>query len=204
MLSRSYKYYWWCQLAGWGFVGLSLIFFAYTFEQKVTYVFLARIGLVILTGISTTHLLRWVIRRFNWLLLPIEKVLPKMLIAVVVSSIVCSLIVMGGVELFDLRPEKILKLPFSKRLVVSTLDNGLFLVPWVLIYYSYHYVEKSRRQQVSTLKLESLVKELELKTIKAHINPHFIFNALNSIRALIDENPARARNAITEISKCHY
>jgi LytS/YehU family sensor histidine kinase len=48
--------------------------------------------------------------------------------------------------------------------------------------------------------LESLVKELELKTIKSHINPHFIFNALNSIRALIDENPSRARDAITELS----
>ena len=45
-----------------------------------------------------------------------------------------------------------------------------------------------------------LVKELELKTIKAHINPHFIFNALNSIRALVDENPGRARTAITELS----
>ena len=45
-----------------------------------------------------------------------------------------------------------------------------------------------------------MVKELELKTIKAHINPHFIFNALNSIRALIDENPSRARTAITELS----
>jgi LytS/YehU family sensor histidine kinase len=44
------------------------------------------------------------------------------------------------------------------------------------------------------------VKELELKTIKSHINPHFIFNALNSIRALIDENPIRARRAITELS----
>ena len=44
------------------------------------------------------------------------------------------------------------------------------------------------------------MKELELKTIKSHINPHFIFNALNSIRALIDENPGRARNAITELS----
>ncbi|HMG66792.1 MAG TPA: histidine kinase, partial [Chitinophagaceae bacterium] len=38
------------------------------------------------------------------------------------------------------------------------------------------------------------------KTIKSHINPHFIFNALNSIRALIDENPLRARTAITELS----
>jgi len=45
-----------------------------------------------------------------------------------------------------------------------------------------------------------MVKELELKTIKAHINPHFIFNALNSIRALIDENPARARTAVTQLS----
>ena len=45
-----------------------------------------------------------------------------------------------------------------------------------------------------------MVKELQLKTIKSHINPHFIFNALNSIRALVDENPERARTAITELS----
>jgi len=39
-----------------------------------------------------------------------------------------------------------------------------------------------------------------LNTIKSHINPHFIFNSLNSIRALVDENPQRARTAITELS----
>jgi LytS/YehU family sensor histidine kinase len=50
------------------------------------------------------------------------------------------------------------------------------------------------------LKLETTVKELELKTIKSHVNPHFIFNSLNSIRALVDENPQRARTAITELS----
>ena len=44
------------------------------------------------------------------------------------------------------------------------------------------------------------MRELELKTIKAHINPHFIFNALNSIRALIDEDPARARESVTHLS----
>ena len=71
---------------------------------------------------------------------------------------------------------------------------------WNCIYFIYHYIEKSRRQQVDTLKLEALIKELELKTIKAHINPHFIFNSLNSIRALVDEDPERARRAITELS----
>ena len=64
----------------------------------------------------------------------------------------------------------------------------------------YHYISKSRKQQLDTLRLESLVKELELQTIKAHINPHFIFNSLNSIRALVDENPTRARAAVTELS----
>jgi LytS/YehU family sensor histidine kinase len=91
-------------------------------------------------------------------------------------------------------------LDFLTRLIGDMLNLGLLIVPWVLLYYFYHYYSKSRRQQLDTLKLEALVKELELKTIKAHINPHFIFNALNSIRALIDENPVSARNAITNLS----
>jgi len=44
------------------------------------------------------------------------------------------------------------------------------------------------------------VKDLELRTIKSQLNPHFLFNSLNSIRALVDENPERARTAVTELS----
>ena len=58
--------------------------------------------------------------------------------------------------------------------MANILDYGMFILPWTLIYYFFHYIEKSRVQQVDTLKLEALVKELELKTIKSHINPHFI------------------------------
>jgi LytS/YehU family sensor histidine kinase len=58
----------------------------------------------------------------------------------------------------------------------------------------------SQNEQLDKAKLSNMVKELQLKTIKAHINPHFIFNALNSIRALVDENPGRARKAITGLS----
>ena len=71
---------------------------------------------------------------------------------------------------------------------------------WLLIYFVWHYINKNRKDQLDKLILEGTVKDLELKTIKSHINPHFIFNSLNSIRALVDENPQRARKAITELS----
>ena len=71
---------------------------------------------------------------------------------------------------------------------------------WLLLYMVWHFVEKNRNDQLDRLTLEKTVKELEVKTIKSHINPHFIFNSLNSIRALVDENPERARKAITELS----
>jgi two-component sensor histidine kinase len=84
--------------------------------------------------------------------------------------------------------------------LLGIYQNMLLVALWFLIYIVYHYLDKNRKDQLDRLKLENTVKELELKTIKSHINPHFIFNSLNSIRALVDENPERARRAITELS----
>src|SRR6185312_15367322 len=76
----------------------------------------------------------------------------------------------------------------------------ILIALWLLLYMIWHYLERNRKDEVDRLNLEKTVKDLELKTIKSHINPHFIFNSLNSIRALVDENPKRARTAITELS----
>jgi two-component system LytT family sensor kinase len=179
-------------------VWVAMIFYAYAYEQRVTSFLLKKTTIVPISGIIATHLLREVITRYSWLLQPIEKQLPRLLVAVVVSSVFCSLIHVGVEELFDLG---IRKLDFTTRLLAQSENNGVFMIPWLLIYYSYHYFEKLRRQQERTLKLKALVKELELKTIQLDVNPHFIFNALNSIRTQIDENPSRARKGITELSK---
>lgn len=76
----------------------------------------------------------------------------------------------------------------------------ILIALWLLLYMVWHYLERNRKDEIDKLSLEKTVKELELNTIKSHINPHFIFNSLNSIRALVDENPQRARTAITELS----
>lgn len=88
----------------------------------------------------------------------------------------------------------------TEDLIGFSLPSIIVFFIWGLLYLVYHYLIKNRRETIDKLKLENVVKRLELRTIKANINPHFIFNSLNSIRALVDENPTRAREAITELS----
>jgi two-component system, LytTR family, sensor kinase len=201
MAIRNSTKYWLLQVAGWGLVGLVMIFFAHAYKVEITNkVLLSRIAIVFISGIFVTHILRLIIKWRGWMMQPIEKVIPKLVVSMVVASMLFSLMVLAGIDYFSLGQESSKKLSFLAKLAGSTVDNGLFILPWVLIYYFYHFFQKSQRQQMDTLRLETLIKELELKTIKAHINPHFIFNSLNSIRALVDENPQRARKAVTELS----
>jgi hypothetical protein len=195
------RLYWILQLSGWGFVCLVILFFAHVYKVEITTpILLIRLFLVFASGIVMTHIFRLFVRSANWLMLPIEKAAPRLFVAVVITSMTQGLIILAAIEYFKLYSERRPELNVFVKFLGVTLDNGLYILPWVLIYYFYHFMEKSRKQQVETLQLEALIKELELKTIKAHINPHFIFNSLNSIRALIDENPVRARTAITELS----
>jgi two-component system, LytTR family, sensor kinase len=199
-MNKTSKYYWWLQIGGWGLLALIIILVSILFGQGVDQQFLVALGLKVLVGIFTTHLFRICIQQAGWLNLPVEKALTRLALGILVVCLLDSIIRISVINWLDPSSSN-KKLAFSTtRFLLVTVENGLYIIPWTLIYYFFHYIEKARKQQLDTLKLEALVKELELKTIKSHINPHFIFNALNSIRALIDENPIRARTAITELS----
>ncbi len=192
--------YWICQLIGWGlYTGITVFFYRTLATRHIDNFYLMML-LSVTLGIIFTHLMRAVVKKYDFL----ENLLQKQIILFVMITIVFSILYafadVGFEKLFNLRGYVDPKISLWNELVRTSINNFFLLFIWNLIYYTYHYVERNRKQQVDTLKLQSLVKELELKTIKSHINPHFIFNALNSIRALVDENPQRARNAITELS----
>lgn len=50
--------------------------------------------------------------------------------------------------------------------------------------------------------LERAIQETEGKVLRAQMNPHFVFNALNSIRALITEDPSKAKKESTNSPNC--
>jgi sensor histidine kinase YesM len=198
--------YWLFQLVGWGLFAFINLFFAISFERLGTAndrtLFFSRLAIFVIIGLLLTHLMRFLIIKLNVL----QKRLEVQLLQFVLITLFFAIASSTFDNLLLLRLDLLNKqeMEYKSNFLLLTLSGAfaffLLIFIWNLIYFMYHFVTKSRKQQLDTLKLESLVKELELKTIKAHINPHFIFNALNSIRALIDENPARARNAITELS----
>ncbi len=192
--------YWICQLTGWGAsMAISIFYYLTLSVRKIDHFFLM-ILLSVVLGIFVTHLMRIIIMEYKVLEKPIQTQIISFLILTLIFSIVYAFADVALENLFNLRDLGGIKISLANEITRTAISNFFLLFIWNLIYYTYHYVERNRRQEVDTLKLQSVVKELELKTIKSHINPHFIFNALNSIRALVDENPTRARTAITELS----
>src|SRR5580698_5960318 len=110
------KYYWWCQLGGWGCVGVYFIFLSSTLDQSITMKLIGRLLIIMFCGILTTHLFREVIRRTNWLMLPVEKVLPRLLIGVTTICILASFLRIELIGLFDLSENKH-KLTFFSKLL---------------------------------------------------------------------------------------
>ncbi len=264
MRKRIYRY-WLCQIFGWGGWTLLNLAFFYFFLQEVywksaerRHLLLAILAIEFCWYILATHLLRFVLKKTNWIHFRLQKVIALFILGVMVTGLLAyygakstALITRNSLVQYEkqqnlqqaIDKEKALGLAGTSYYLADrnnpkdstkyqSLENikratgwyrnkegtwqyeeqhrGRFwwdiiftfilIALWLLLYMIWHYLERNRNDEVDRLNLEKTVKELELKTIKSHINPHFIFNSLNSIRALVDENPKRARTAITELS----
>lgn len=71
---------------------------------------------------------------------------------------------------------------------------------WSLVYFLNHFIRKNRLSEVENLKLLAQKQTAELALMRSQLNPHFLFNSLNSIRALISENQNEAKNGISKLS----
>lgn len=80
------------------------------------------------------------------------------------------------------------------------LNTLVSVVTWAMAWVGWRAVRRARESELARLKAESERHGLELQLLRARLNPHFVFNALNNLRALINEDPARAREMVTRLS----
>jgi len=84
-------------------------------------------------------------------------------------------------------------------LLLFTTGFVLYLIS-VIFHYLLLAYESSRTAERRSLEAEILARSSELKALRAQIDPHFLFNSLNSIAALISTEPERARAMTVQLA----
>jgi hypothetical protein len=190
---RLLRLYWKCQVAGWSLYVLVAAGIPTLYNgPRADILGRALVGAAL--GVVLTHQLRRHMHRHDWLRLPVHRLAARILGA---SLAIAAAIVVGVA-------------PFLARFFVTPRDpapwttvflfHAFIVLGWILIYLGYHYLQGVRRAEADKWRLEVAARETELRALRAQLNPHFLFNCLNSLRGLITENPEKAQDAITGLA----
>lgn len=190
------RLYWTLQITGWlGYVLLQIVFYNFSNETGIP---LRRIFFFTFEGLiclGITHLFRHYVNNWKWLNLSV----PKMMMRVLPTIFLLAIIIYFLRVPFSiwLNIVSVQRLAFEpQQIMVGSMFYFIMMFGWSLFYFTYHYIARYNK----SLKYEASMIEIELNNLKNQLNPHFIFNALNSIRALVDENPSKSKQAINHLS----
>lgn len=147
----------------------------------------------------STHFLRFLLKKYRWMHLPFWRLFLRVLVIIVSISLVInaasSLYILYVVELYSFE-EYSLPVYF-----IYVFQTTIYFSLWFGIYFGVYYFRNYKKEEIEKWKLESSLKDAELIALKAQINPHFLFNALNNIRALILEDQMKARDMVSHLSE---
>jgi hypothetical protein len=182
------------QIGGWTLYGGTQIISSIIISGGVTSGAIFLLFESLLGPLLLTHAARVIFKPGAWLNIG----LPRLILRVLGVSLLLGLIeyflrmpISFALDLYD--QEAIFNL--TTTVIFSCLYAGIFFL-WYVLYFAFHYFSQYNK----SLKYEASMVQIELNNLKSQLNPHFIFNALNSIRALVDENPVKSKQAINQLS----
>ncbi len=194
-MSKKNNIYWTCQFIGWTlYAAINLFFFKLSYNTNFKDILLFLIWLPL--GITITHAYRFIVLKYNILKVNVFFQIPIIIVSSLIMSILFFIINISIVNLFSHSTEEIDLLAATSKI----LSLVLIFIIWSVIYFGFHFFDNYKKTEIQNLKLEANTKEVELNKLKSQLNPHFMFNSMNSIRALVDEDPKKAKVAITQLS----
>lgn len=188
--------YWICQLGGWLlFVVFNSLLLKLNGGFNITVA--KSLSILLILGIIVSHQYRNVIVRMGWLKMNMLQLLLRVMFVIAAFAVVMELL-QFAIEWIIGIANPLFYNPGS--VVYNIIQIALLLFFWSIIYFLFHYIENYKKAEIENLKWEASINEIELNKLKSQLNPHFMFNAMNSIRALVDENPVKSKDAITQLS----
>jgi hypothetical protein len=83
----------------------------------------------------------------------------------------------------------------------EALDYALTVLAWSAFYFGVKWARDLDAARAAALEARTLAQQAQLDALRYQLNPHFLFNALNSIRALVDDDRVRAKQMITALAE---
>ncbi len=185
--------YWLCQAAGWSPIFALQLFTAFSKGRyAATLPILATLaGFLVSTHLYRVYLIRLRCENHSWPAL-IWRVLLGLVVAAVALTLLTAILSYYNNE--GLAPEE----RFS---YLSFFGIFFVLIAWLSLYFGINYYRSYQQSTIARLQLEAAVKDAELRLLRSQVDPHFLFNSLNTLRALISQNPAVARDAVTQLAE---
>ncbi len=200
VLSLKVSLYWKIQVLAWSLMAVYWGYVAYKENDFIWTLGIADFVLDIFVGISLTHCYRIFAIKNGWLKLGLKDLVPKILTSILVLSTlyVCLIIAkLYGTRLMLLDKGDQQDFSYFKALYLQLFITGSRLMAiWILAYHLYHYAIREIEIVKDNARLSLALKEAQLIHLTSQLNPHFLFNALNNIKYLINEKPQSARRAI--------
>jgi len=145
----------------------------------------------------------------NWCLRPVLAGYPTVIVrvvAIVYNAVACSLAAATSFAIITRLPFGIhLEFPFFPQIiVVDGLIGGVLALVIGAFMRLKHQVEESqtklRLQELAVRELAMAASQAQARALQSQINPHFFFNTLNTISALIEDDPVAARQMIGRLA----
>ena len=191
--------YWILQLTGWslvtGILIISVLAFGNGENTRELIQLQTLIGIVLM---AASHAIRHLFKRIRFLSLTTLKlvglVLACGLLFSAISQVIIQSVIYGLMSWSEIQPFNL------QASVLYWFNTSVILIVWSVLYIGIRTYQNRREQEVENWKLRAELREAELDVLKAQINPHFLFNALNNVRSLISEDTDLARDMISALS----
>jgi LytS/YehU family sensor histidine kinase len=185
--------YWICQAAGWGgFLAYVLGGYLLTEHPKTA---TDLVSIVFFNGVvcpAVTHGLRHWMYVHGWHQLPGRRLFPRLVaVAVGLAASLAAAVVLGLV----LAGQTVMSAAGAFSIAAGF---AMAFAGWFTIYFA---VQARRKRDALQLELAIVARDAQLRSLRAQLNPHFLFNCLNSLRHLIVTQPARAEVMVTGLAE---
>jgi two-component system, LytTR family, sensor kinase len=193
--------YWVCQLGGWGslFVLMGIAFLNDPF-QRAHAVAMVNQCVFCATGLIFTHTFRALYHLRNWKDLRGSVFAPRVALSCLIFAVLETSVTHAAVFGFIGMPAEANHL-FSGPFIFGCIQNALTLVAWTALYLGYQYQRELQEERINRVLLDAELKEAQLQRLRSQINPHFLFNSLNTIRAIAGVNAELTREAVTQLAE---